>query len=82
MEFLRKASNAEYPPVIDSQIARATKLLKLFSTQLEVLVRLRGRGQQKMLVEHVHIHKGGQAIVGTVNHESGIGSSETAERQN
>jgi hypothetical protein len=24
-----------------------------------------------MIVEHVHVHEGGQAIVGNVNHEGG-----------
>jgi hypothetical protein len=81
MEFLRRASNADSGPAIDAQIARATKLLKLNSAQLEALVRHRSRGEQKMIVEHVHIHRGGQAIVGTVNHESGSGSRETAENQ-
>jgi hypothetical protein len=28
--------------------------------------RHRGKGQQKVTVEHVHVHKGGQAIVGAV----------------
>jgi hypothetical protein len=35
-------------------------------TLLEALNRHRGKGQQKMTVEHVHVHSGGQAIVGTV----------------
>jgi hypothetical protein len=32
-----------------------------------------GQGQQKVTVEHVHVHEGGQAIVGMV--EGGGGSS-------
>jgi hypothetical protein len=31
------------------------------------LARYRGKGQQKVIVEHVHVHSGGQAIVGAVN---------------
>ncbi len=31
------------------------------------------KGQQKVTVEHVHINKGGQAIVGAVNQEGGGG---------
>lgn len=56
MECLRKASSADYSPVIESQLGCATKLLKLFNAQLEALVRYRARGLQKMVVEHV---KGG-----------------------
>jgi hypothetical protein len=33
---------------------------------LEALDRYRGTGQQKVTVEHVHVHSGGQAIVGAV----------------
>jgi hypothetical protein len=33
---------------------------------LDALNRHRGKGQQKVTVEHVHVHEGGQAIVGTV----------------
>ena len=34
--------------------------------QLEALQRYRGKGQQKVTVEHVNVNAGGQAIVGTV----------------
>jgi hypothetical protein len=33
---------------------------------LDTLNRHRGKGQQKVTVEHVHVHKGGQAIVGNI----------------
>lgn len=44
----------------------ATKMLRTFTAQIEALNRHRGKGQQKMTVEHVHVHEGGQAIVGNV----------------
>jgi hypothetical protein len=34
--------------------------------QVEALQRYRGKGQQKVTVEHVHVHSGGQAIVGAL----------------
>jgi glucans biosynthesis protein len=34
--------------------------------QVEALQRYRGKGQQKVTVEHVHVHSGGQGIVGAV----------------
>jgi hypothetical protein len=37
----------------------------------ETLQRYRGKGQQKVTVEHVHVHIGGQAIVGSVSHSGG-----------
>ena len=33
---------------------------------MEALNRHRGKGQQKVTVEHVHVHAGGQAVVGLV----------------
>ena len=39
-----------------------------FTAQMEALQRYRGKStQQKVTVEHVHVHQGGQAIVGAVN---------------
>jgi len=44
----------------------AIKLLRTYTAQMEALNRHRGKGQQKVTVEHVHVHEGGQAIVGAV----------------
>jgi len=46
---------------------QAIKLMRLYNQQLEALDKHRNKGKQKMTVEHVHVHKGGQAIVGSVN---------------
>ena len=52
----------------DANVLRATRLLRLFNEQLEAMAKLKGKaGQQKVTVEHVHIHQGGQAIVGAVS---------------
>jgi hypothetical protein len=45
---------------------QANKLSRTHATLLEALNRHRGKGQQKVTVEHVHVHNGGQAIVGNV----------------
>jgi hypothetical protein len=45
---------------------QANKLSRTWATLLEALNRHRGKGQQKVTVEHVHVHAGGQAVVGTV----------------
>ena len=45
----------------------STKLLRAYSKQVETYRRLRGCGEQNIRVEHVHVHGGGQAIVGAVN---------------
>ena len=45
---------------------QGVKLMRMFAAQMEALNKYRTGGQQKMTVEHVHVHKGGQAIVGNV----------------
>lgn len=47
--------------------ATAAKLLRAYSTQIETLRRLRAGGEQKIIVKHVTVNEGGQAIVGAVN---------------
>jgi hypothetical protein len=42
-----------------------------YSVLLDALNRHRGKGQQKVTVEHVHVHSGGQAVVGMVGAPGG-----------
>ncbi|WP_247971256.1 hypothetical protein [Bradyrhizobium sp. 195] len=49
---------------------QANKLSRTFATLLEALNRHRGKGQQKVTVEHVHVHAGGQAVVGVVERQA------------
>jgi len=52
--------------IMDLMLRSAGKLSRTFTMQMEALNRYRGKGQQKMIVEHVHINSGGQAIIGNV----------------
>jgi hypothetical protein len=52
-------------------LAQANKLSRTYATLLEALNRHRGKGQQKVTVEHVHVHAGGQAVVGVVSPPGG-----------
>ena len=45
---------------------QANKLSRSWAVLLEALNRHRGKGQQRVTVEHVHVHAGGQAVVGAV----------------
>jgi hypothetical protein len=56
---------------------QANKLSRTYAALLDALNRHRGKGQQKVTVEHVHVHAGGQALVGTVETPGGGGSTET-----
>lgn len=53
---------------------QANKLTRSFAALSEALNRHRGKGQQRVTVEHVHVHQGGQAIVGAVNQGGGVSS--------
>ena len=48
--------------------------MRSYATLLEALDKHRGKGRQVVRVEHVHVHAGGQAIVGAVGHPGGGGS--------
>lgn len=50
----------------EQNLKHATKLLGVYARQVEALDKHRGHGQQKITVEHVNVHAGGQAIVGNV----------------
>jgi hypothetical protein len=83
MGALRRVKSAENIPQQDSNGNLAVKLLRAYTAQLEGLARYRGKGQQKVIVEHVHVHPGGQAIVGAVNSHTppGGGGAEKTEHQ-
>ncbi len=68
LEFMRRAAfNAQTDLGVEVYVNRATKLLRTFTSLTETLSRYRGKGEQKMTVGHVHVHRGGQAIVGQVS---------------
>ena len=50
---------------------QANKLSRTYATLLDALNKHRGKGQQKVTVEHVHVHSGGQAVVGVVETPGG-----------
>ena len=58
-------------------LSQANKLCRTYAVLLDALNRHRGKGQQKVTVEHVHVHQGGQAIVGAFN--SGVAGSQKTE---
>jgi len=76
---LRRLKGSETIPQQDSNGNLAVKLLRTFAAQVEALQRHRGKGQQKVTVEHVHVHAGGQAIVGSVTPVGG--GPQTTEEQ-
>ncbi len=67
---LRRLKGSDTVSQQDSNGNLAVKLLRTFAAQTEALQRYRGKGQQ-ITVEHVHVHTGGQAIVGIVDAPGG-----------
>jgi hypothetical protein len=55
----------------DMALKHAHKLMSLYTQQLAALNKHRGKGQQKVTVEHVNVAAGGQAIVGNVEASGG-----------
>jgi len=55
-------------PQQDSTALTLSRLQRAFTSQLDALSNMRRGGQQKVMVEHVHVYPGGQAIVGNVTH--------------
>lgn len=67
MEALRRANvEGQSFEARNANLGHANKSARTFATLVETLNRHRGKGQQKVTVEHVHVHEGGQAIVGAV----------------
>jgi hypothetical protein len=54
-----------------ANVNQAAKMLRTYILQMETLKKYRTGGHQKVTVEHVNVHRGGQAIVGSFNHKGG-----------
>ncbi len=67
------AAKADYVSQIEMSGNLAVKLARTFTSQVEALAKLRRGGEQKVIVEHVHVHAGGRAVVGHVTHTTGGG---------
>ena len=50
----------------EMNLKQAQRLMELYQRQVAALDKRRGKGQQKVTVEHVHVESGAQAIVGNV----------------
>jgi hypothetical protein len=61
-------------------LSQANKLSRTYAVLLDALNRHRGKGQQKVTVEHVHVHAGGQAVVGVVAPPGGGDQSKSEDQ--
>lgn len=72
MDWLGRAKRTEKVDFANVYLNGASKLLARHHETLEALLKYRRKGEQRVHVEHVHIHEGGQAIVGNVT-SGGVG---------
>ncbi len=79
MTFARRLSHVDTLPQQDSAERAFNKLARTFTAQVEALKRYRTGGEQRVVVEHMHVYEGGRAIVGTV-HQGGRETSNTRDQ--
>ena len=78
LDILRRAQRVDQIPQVDSAGSLAVKLLRTFTMQVDALAKLQRGGEQ--VVKVVHVHAGGQAIVGTVQAGAGVGGGANENR--
>jgi hypothetical protein len=72
LEWLGRARRCEKVDFSNIYLNGASKLLARHHETLDALFKYRRRGEQRVYVEHVHVHDGGQAIVGNVTPGGGV----------
>jgi hypothetical protein len=70
MQLLKKITKAGEMLDFDSpghqaQVRLAERLMRTYARQMEALIKYRKKGEQRIIVERVHVEQGGQAIVGS-----------------
>jgi hypothetical protein len=71
MQALRRAQRVDQIPQYDSAAGMAVRLMRTFAAQAEALAKLQRGGEQ--VVRVVHVHPGGQAVIGNVQTSAGGG---------
>lgn len=65
MECQRRAAQPGQPPeAFDLYMNTATKLMLIYTRQMDALGKHRGKGHQKITVEHKNVNDGGQSVTG------------------
>jgi len=82
MTFARRLAHVDNLPQQDSAQTGFNKLARTFAAQVSALKDYRSKGEQRMVVQHVNVSEGGQAIVGNVSAPApGVGPIEKAKEQ-
>ena len=59
------ANAAKDVAVTEKCVNIVTKLSNVFIQQVNLMKKLKGEGEKKIVIEHVHVHSGAQAVVGS-----------------
>ncbi len=63
-EYMRRAALPDQSTDgAERNINRATKLMRLYNETLDTLSKYRRKGEQRVVVQHVNVNNGGQAVV-------------------
>jgi hypothetical protein len=60
------AKQTNHPKLRSLHVKDVAKLANVFLRQVHTFEKMQGKGNQKIMVEHVNVHPGAQAIVGSV----------------
>ena len=71
--LLRAYIKGQHFDIKVTYLKSAARFMRLFTEQMGSLNKYRGKGEQKMTVEHVHVNAGGQAVIGNVSSPGGGG---------
>jgi hypothetical protein len=85
MALMRKGVTGDRSlPEAEHYLKYSLRLMHLFGNQLELLNRYRARGtpDQVVAVDQVHVHSGGQAVVGNIVRSSDTPVDRRAESEN
>jgi hypothetical protein len=81
IDLAARARSADTAPALEALGGLSVRYMRTFALQAEALGKLRRGGEQRVKVEHVHVHPGGQAIVGDVHSHIGGGAAEKTADQ-
>jgi hypothetical protein len=76
MTFAHRLANVDNIRQQDSAERALNKLARTFTIQIESLKRYRSNGEQKVIVQHVTVNDGGQAVIGDVTRGAGTTKNE------
>jgi len=70
MKLMAQANEISSATTSEAIMNMVNKLMRTFTSQVEAFEKLKRGGRQVIKVDHVHVHEGGQAIVGNIKHPS------------